>query len=60
MADEIDQANELASQHLDRSIRAARAPVPAGVPGQCEECGEEMPRLVGGRCGFCRDGRVRE
>lgn len=59
MADEIDQANELADQHLERSIRAARVPVPAGVPGECKECGEDMPRLVDGRCGYCRDGRRR-
>lgn len=59
MADEIDQANELAEQHLERSIRAARVAIPAGVPGECEECGEDMPRLVDGRCGFCRDGRCR-
>lgn len=59
MADQIDDANRLADEHLERSLRAARAPVPAGVPGECEECGEDMPRLVNGRCGYCRDGRRR-
>lgn len=58
MADEVDRANELADAHLERSLRAARAPIPAGVRGECEECGEDMPRLVNGRCGYCRDGRA--
>lgn len=57
MADEADLANDIAAQQLARSIRSARAPVPAGSPGECEECGEDMPRLVAGRCGYCRDGR---
>lgn len=59
MADDVDMANELAANHLERSLRAARAAVPTGVPGECEECGEEMPRLIDGRCGYCRDGRRR-
>lgn len=60
MADEIDLATDLAQQHLDRSLRAVRAAsIPAGVPGECEDCGEDMPRLVNGLCGFCRDGRRR-
>ena len=59
MADQIDEANEIAEEHLKRSLVAARAPIPVGEPGECEECGEQMPRLVEGRCGFCRDGRRR-
>jgi hypothetical protein len=47
----------LADEHLERSLRTARAQVAAGVAGDCEECGYDMPRLVEGRCGFCRDGR---
>lgn len=58
MADAVDFATDLVADHLDKSISAARASVPAGQPGECEECGETMPRLVRGRCGFCRDGRV--
>ncbi|ALJ15329.1 TraR/DksA C4-type zinc finger protein [Sphingopyxis macrogoltabida] len=61
MADDIDRANELADEHLNHSLRAARAAAvtatSAGVPGECEECGEDMPRLIDGRCGYCRDGR---
>lgn len=59
MADQIDQANDLNEQHLERSLRAARQPIAVGVPGECDECGYDMPRLVEGRCGFCRDGRRR-
>ena len=59
MSDQADDANELVDEHLKRSLAAARRPIPAGEPGQCEECGEDMPRLVQGRCGFCRDGRRR-
>lgn len=59
MADTIDEANALAEQHLERSLRAARQPIAVGAPGECEGCGEDMPRLVHGLCGFCRDGRRR-
>jgi hypothetical protein len=57
MADDVDHATDLADQHLEHSLRAARAAVPVGEPGECEQCGEDMPRLVNGRCGYCRDGR---
>jgi len=59
MADEVDLANDIAAADLARGIRAARQPIPVGVPGECEQCGDEMPRLVNGRCGYCRDGRRR-
>lgn len=59
MADDIDRANDIAAADLERGIRAARAEVPLGVAGECEECGEDMPRLIDGRCGYCRDGRRR-
>jgi hypothetical protein len=49
----------LNEQHFERSLRAARAAVPVGVPGECEQCGGDSPRLVGGRCAPCRDGRRR-
>ncbi|WP_325540975.1 conjugal transfer protein TraR [Sphingopyxis sp.] len=60
MADDVDMANVLADQHRDRCLRAARAARAAeqpGAPGECTQCGEDMPRLVNGRCGYCRDGR---
>jgi hypothetical protein len=59
MADPVDEANEIAAADLARGIAAARAPAPPGEPGECENCGEDMPRLVNGRCGYCRDGRRR-
>ncbi len=57
--DTIDEANELAEQHLERSLRAARQPIAVGAPGVCDECGDDSPRLVRGRCAPCRDGRPR-
>lgn len=59
MADDVDMAVEIADEHLARGIERARQPIPAGVPGECEQCFEDSPRLVGGRCAFCRDGRRR-
>lgn len=57
MADAADFATDLVAESLEHSIRAARVPVPVGEPGECEACFEDRPRLVGGLCGFCRDGR---
>jgi hypothetical protein len=51
----VDQANDFAAAYTDRAIRAARQPVPAGVAGVCDECGDDSPRLVGGRCAPCRE-----
>ncbi len=59
MADQLDQAAEITDLYLQRSIRAARQPVPVGVPGECETCFEDSPRLVGGCCAPCRDGKRR-
>ncbi len=55
MADVADMANDLAQAALDRSIRAARAPIPIGVPGECNECGDDSLRLIMGRCARCRE-----
>lgn len=59
MADVVDMATDIADEHLARGLRVARQPIPAGEPGECEQCFEDSPRLVGGRCAFCRDGRRR-
>lgn len=62
MADEIDYANDQVQRgqdYLEASCRRAAAAIPAGEPGECERCGEDMPRLVNGRCAPCRDGRRR-
>ncbi|MDE2097786.1 MAG: conjugal transfer protein TraR [Patescibacteria group bacterium] len=55
MADDIDIANEKAQADLERGIAEARKPIPEGVPGECDFCGEWFSRLVGGACGACRD-----
>lgn len=57
MSDIVDLATGLEAEHLSRSLARISGDIPAGVAGECDECGEQMPRLVGGRCGFCRDGR---
>lgn len=59
MADDVDMAVEIADEHLARNIQRARQPIAAGIAGECEQCFEDSPRLVGGRCAFCRDGRRR-
>lgn len=59
MADIVDMAAEIEQEHLARAIARARSiEIPAGVPGECTECGEHMPRLVDGSCAPCRDGRT--
>lgn len=55
MADAADMAQAQGEQMLEVALRAARVAVPAGVPGECEECGDETPRLIGGRCAPCRE-----
>lgn len=57
MSDDIDAIVDREQQLLDRRIAIARAPIPAGEAGECEGCDRPMPRLVGGLCGYCRDGR---
>lgn len=57
MPDEADQAIDLAAEHLAHSLARIDAAIPAGAPGECENCGDEFARLVDGLCGFCRDGR---
>lgn len=57
MADAADFATDLVELQTALAIQAARRPIPAGEPGTCNECGEDMPRLLYGRCAPCRDGR---
>jgi hypothetical protein len=57
VSDDADLAAELAEAAVAARLRAIDATIPAGAPGECDDCGEQMPRLVDGRCGFCRDGR---
>ena len=55
MSDEIDLAQECAEIARVNSIRAASKPIPVGVPGDCDYCGEAHPRLVHCACPRCRD-----
>lgn len=57
MSDDADFAAEIAAADVERALATISPNIPAGTAGECDECGEIMPRLVGGRCGFCRDGR---
>lgn len=58
MADELDRAQEyvdfLDAQHVE-AVRRKAALMPKGEPGECEKCGEQSLRLVGGACARCRD-----
>lgn len=58
MADIIDMTNDREEGVVDAAIAEISrlaAQFPAGVPGECERCGEDSPRLVGGACARCRD-----
>jgi len=59
MPDAVDMAVEIEGELLAHGLAQAARPIEAGVSGECDECEWWMPRLVGGRCGFCRDGRAR-
>ena len=59
MCDEIDAANDRAMMDTESCLNVARmaaARIPVGEPGECDYCGEEFSRLVGGACARCRDG----
>lgn len=58
MPDAIDMAAQIEAEHIARGLQRIARDIPAGVPGECDNCGEVMPRLVDGLCGFCRDGRI--
>ncbi len=58
LADLIDLAEQQSAPINDAFILAIRqqaAQMPAGEPGNCNKCGEDMPRLVNGVCCRCRD-----
>ena len=58
MPDIIDIANDYAAIETESSlamVRRAAAAIPAGEPGECEECGEESQRLVDRLCARCRE-----
>jgi hypothetical protein len=58
MADLADSTDEKSAYILEADVQAVRnraAAIPRGEPGECDKCGEESPRLVGGHCAPCRD-----
>lgn len=58
MSDEADIAHEFEEAHRVANLRKAlMQKFDTGISGECENCGEEMPRLVRGVCAPCRDGR---
>jgi len=58
VSDDLDVVTER-ELVADAAVHAFRYHIPPGEPGVCGECEEESPRLIGGRCAFCRDGRRR-
>lgn len=58
MADEVD-ISQVRTEILEASkiaeVRERTAKIPAGVPGECDLCGEWSGRLVKGVCAPCRD-----
>lgn len=52
--DDTDRAEEVIMEARRNAI-AAKANIPAGVPGDCVKCGDYFTRLIGGACGRCRD-----
>lgn len=58
MADICDRAQPAIEAELERHLKARPSqPMAEGRPGECEICGYESLRLVGGCCARCRDGR---
>lgn len=52
-----DFAAEMTQKNLDAAVEEIRrkAQIAPGVPGECDKCGEDSPRLIGGVCARCRD-----
>lgn len=59
MGDWMDRAVEnqdtVERYNMDKARLEASKPLAAGEPGECEQCGEDSPRLVDGLCARCRD-----
>jgi hypothetical protein len=55
--DEADRAAPEVERSLAEALRKLEgyAGLPAGVPGECELCGEWSGRLIGAACAPCRD-----
>ena len=58
MVDEVDILSDVREREdafLWVKAQNKAALIPKGEPGECEECGRNLPRLVNGHCGRCRD-----
>lgn len=57
MPDEMDFVGEQIEAFLESAISdvCRKAEIPAGEPGECENCFEETPRLIKRHCARCRD-----
>lgn len=53
MADAADRAQQ--DTEFLENVRRTEYEIPEGESGECELCGEESPRLIGGACARCRD-----
>jgi hypothetical protein len=56
--DDADKTDIRAAVFLEATIRAVQATARRILPGEegdCEKCGEHMPRLINGVCCPCRD-----
>lgn len=54
--DDADRAQDQIEAQLEHNIAAARGvPLPRGVEGECDLCGEWSGRLIEGLCAPCRD-----
>lgn len=56
--DDVDNANEFFQEAHSKNIATIRtqaAKIPAGISGECYQCGEESKRLIKGACATCRD-----
>jgi len=57
-ADQIDQACDREQEDTAKAVAAAReaaSRIEIGFAGTCLECGRDLPRIVRGYCGRCRD-----
>ncbi|BCI69990.1 hypothetical protein SPKIRA_08200 [Sphingomonas paucimobilis] len=59
MADEADIAAQLEAEHISRSLQSLPVPISGTDGGICEDCELPSPRLFGGQCTWCHDGRDR-
>lgn len=60
MADVLDEASRRMDEEIALGVTEASKAValmPIGEAGTCRRCEHEYSRIVGGLCGYCRDGR---